>query len=321
MIYGDDNFRVYEKVKQMKDAFKAKFDPTGMNTGIFPPPGTEKLDQGQILQAACSYPFLGDKRMVIVSGLIGSQKKETHKIWIEGFGRIPESTIVVLQENSTAASIEKKPLFKEIAKLSEVHAYPFPELQGAVLSQWVSSRIKEKGGSIQHNALRLLIERVGTDLWQMSHEINKLVVHADGDQITDEMIKDLVHASFEGQIFALMDAISKKQTKNAVQLLEEERFSGANDHYLLTMLSRQVRILIGARFVLDKNPSATKQQVADATGVHPFVAQKAIQQARGFSFDQLKKAHDLLFEYDRGLKTGKIDAELAVDLVADQLLK
>jgi DNA polymerase III subunit delta len=321
MIYGDDNFRVHEKMKQMKDAFKAKYDASGMNTSIFPSSDASKIDQGEVLQAACSYPFLADKRMVLVSDLISTQKKDTHKAWLEGFGRIPDSTIVVLHENASPASLQKKALFKELSKMSEVHTYPFPELQGSLLSGWVYSRIKQKGGTIDPSALRGLTERVGSDLWQMSHEVNKLVVHAGGDQITDVMVKDLVHASFEGQIFALMDAISKKQSSRAIQLLQEERFSGANDHYLLTMLTRQVRLLLGARAVLDKNPRATKQDVADATGSHPFAAQKALEQARSFSFPDLKKAHDLLFEYDRGMKTGRISAELAVDLVTDQLLK
>ncbi len=321
MIYGDDNFRVHEKVRQMKSAFKDKFDPTGMNTGVFPASDSTKLDQAEILQAACSYPFLGEKRMVIIGDLISTQKKDTHKVWLEGFGRIPDSTIVVLHESSAPASLEKKPLFKQLSKMSEVHTYPFPQLQGSPLSKWITGRIKAKRGSIEQNALRALVERVGSDLWQMSHEIDKLVVHADGSSITTEAVNDLVHASFEGQIFALMDAISKKQSSRAIQLLEEERFSGANDHYLLTMLSRQVRTLLGARSVLDNNPMATKQDVADATGSHPFVAQKALEQARGFSLDQLKEAHNLLFEYDRGLKTGRINAELAVDLVTDELLK
>lgn len=321
LIYGEDSFRVTEKVKQIKEAFGKKFDPTGLNTHVFPAEGSGKLDAPQILQSVCSYPFLGSKRMVIIHGLIGSIKKTEQSVWIDGFARMPDSTIVVLWESAPATSLEKKSLFQEIAKMADVHQYSFPDLQGVALSKWVADRTSLMGGKIDLSALTTLVERVGSDLWQMSHEINKLIGYANGALITKEMVDLLVHATFEGKIFELMDAISKRQTTKAVRLLEEERASGSDDHYLLIMLGRQVQILLSARALLDENPRAGKQDLATALKIHPFVAQKAIEQARAFSTSDLIKAHDLLFEFDLKMKTGRINADLSVDLVVDQLTR
>lgn len=321
MIYGDDSFRVNQKVKQMRDAFREKFDLTGMNTQTYPADGSTKYDVGEILQAVCSYPFLGSKRMVLIRDLIGSLKKADQQVWLDGFSRMPESTIVVLWESDSTKSIEKKSLFVELSKLAESHAYPYPVLEPIQLNRWVQERVKEFGGKIEDSALRSLIERVGTDLWQMSHEIEKLIAFANGVSINVSIVDELVHANFEGKIFELMDAISKKQTKRALELLVEERLSGANDHYLLTMLGRQVRVLLSARSLLDENPRASKQELADTLSIHPFVAQKAIEQAKGFSFTDLRKAHDFLFDFDYKLKSGRIKADLAVDLVTDQLIQ
>ncbi len=321
IIYGEDAFRVKQRVKQMKDAFSKKFDPTGINTNIFPQAGKEKLDHGEVLQAACSYPFLGDKRMVVIGGLIEGTNKDASKVWIDGFGRIPESTIVIFYENGSTKKLEKKSLFKALTKLPDVHTYTYPKLQGLELSKWVGSRISQKGGRIDGVALRNLVASVGPDLWHMSNEIDKLITYADGAVISVEMVSDMVRASFEGQIFALMDAVSKKQTKTAVRLLKEERFSGANDHYILTMLGRQVKILLAARSLLDENPRASKQDLANEMDVHPFVAQKAMQQAVGFEYKRLKEVHKLLYEFDFKIKTGQIKPDLAVDLLTDKLIK
>ena len=54
--------------------------------------------------------------------------------------------------------------------------------------------------------------------------------------------------------------------------------------------------------------------------IHPFVAQKSLQQARAFTLPHLKSAHDALFHYDLSLKTGKIKAEMAVDLTVAKFL-
>jgi len=326
-VYGDDTFRVAEKVRQIKDAFIAKFDPSGFNTDAFPQEGT-KLECGPVLQSACSFPFLGEKRMVIVRDLVSTVKADAVKTWLEGFGRIPESTIVIFWETEEPKKLEKKTLFKKLiaastgsaSKQGNVHFYPFPELQGRELNEWIRMRVKHVGGTISRSAVDILAARVGSDLWQMHGEIGKLVGFADGTEITVEMVENLVRASFEGQIFALIDAVSRKQTATALRMLREERSSGANDFYLMTMLARQVRVLIGARSLLDENPYASKQGLADAMGVHPFVAQKALAQAKGFRLEDLMHAHDLLFEFDRGMKSGRIDADMAVDLVTVDLM-
>ena len=320
MIYGDDTFRVKEKLTQMKTAFAEKFDLTGYNTISFPAEGTEKLVPADILQSVCSYPFLGKKRMVIVCGLIEQTKKAEQAVWVTGFGRMPETTIAVLCETESSKMIEKKSLFQELSKMSDVHTYPFSLLQGTALEKWISERVRIAGGTINQDALKTLVERVGSDLWQMSHEVEKLVGFAFGEAITKEMVSALVQASAESQIFLLMDSISQKRTQEAIRLLQTERLSGSDDHYVLTMLGRQVRILLNARSFLDERPNASKQEVSVALDLHPFVAQKAMQQAKAFSFERLRETHDQLFDFDQKIKTGKISATLAVDLTIDHLM-
>jgi len=318
-VYGDDTFRAQEKVGELREAFIKKFDPTGMNLSVFPSQNG-KLDPGEILQSACSLPFLSPRRMVIVRDLVTETKKEAQKIWADGLSRTPETNIVVLWETEEPKALEKKALFKELKNAADVHFYPFPSLEGAELMKWVTARVKARGGVIDRDALNELVVRVGSDLWQLSGEIEKLVSFAEGKSITKTMVEELVRASFEGEIFALMDAVSQKRTSEAIQRLQQERWAGADDHYLLTMLARQVRILLGARSLLDENPRIGKDEVAQEMGVHPFVAQKALSQARGFTFENLRQAHELLFQYDAAMKSGGITSDLAVDLVAVKLL-
>lgn len=320
-VYGDDGFRVAEKVKTMRKAFAEKFDPTGLNTVEFPSEGRSKIDIGEVMNAVRSMPFLGKKRMVVIRGLVEATKKPEAKVWIEGFAGAPESTIVMFWEGCEPKVMEKKPLFEALKGGSEVHLYPFPMLGGVALSRWVQARVTERGGTIEPAALAQLALRVGADLWQMDNEIGKLVAYAGGQPITAAMVDELVRASFEGKIFQLVDAVSQRRPAEAIRLLQEERWSGANDHQLLTMLGRQVRILLGARALLDENPRATKDELAGTLDLHPFVAQKALAQARGFSLEHLKAVHNLLFDFDVAMKTGGIDANLAMDLATVKLVQ
>lgn len=317
VAYGDDTFRVKEKITELQAAFLKKFDPTGLNSAIFPD-ATGKLDRGAVMQAVGSLPFLGTKRMVVVRDLIASTKKDAEAAWSEVFGRVPDTTILVLWETTEPKALEKKPLYKSVIGLAEVHVYPFPVLEGAALQKWTAERVKVQGGEIAPDALRELCDRVGPDLWQMANEVAKLV--ATRKQVDKDLVMELVRASFEGDVFAFVDAVSRKDSSAVVRLLTNEREAGASDFQLLAMLARQVRILLAARWLLDQNPRATQADLAREMDIHPFVAQKAFGHARAFTFDSLRDTHKLLFRLDEGSKNGYVDAELAVNLITHSFI-
>ncbi len=318
-VYGEDHFRAQEKVSQLKSAFREKHDPSGLNTVVFPS-ADGKLVVGDVIQAVTTMPFLSKHRMVIIRDLIESVKKDDLALWESGLLRTPDSTIVILWESKAAEAIEKKPLFKTLKEHAQIHTYPFPVLTGSALTAWIAERCAGKGSVIESGAARALIERVGADLWQMSHEIDKLVAYANGSSITEAMVSELVQANFEGKIFELVDALSRKDVRATVRMLEEERFAGSDDYYLMSMFARQIRLLLGARSVLETNPHADKSVIATELDVHPFVASKLVTQAKNFSLKQLLDAHAQLFEFDRAMKSGGITADLAVDLVATRLV-
>lgn len=318
-VYGDDSFRTQEKVSQLKSAFREKHDPSGLNTVVFPS-ADGKLVVGDVIQAVTTMPFLSKHRMVIIRDLIETVKKDELPLWESGLSRTPDSTVVILWESKAVDAIEKKPLFKTLKDHAQVHTYPFLALAGSSLASWIADRCKSKGSAIESGALRALIERVGADLWQMSHEIDKLVAFANGSTITETIVTQLVQANFEGKIFDLVDALSRKDIRATVRMLEEERFAGSDDYFLMSMFTRQIRLLLGARSVLDANPRADKNVIASELEVHPFVASKLVTQAKNFSLQKLLDAHAQLFEYDRAMKNGGITADLAVDLVATRLI-
>jgi len=319
-VYGEDGFRSKEKVAQLRAAFKEKHDPTGINTVVFPS-DDGKLNLGETLQAVATMPFLAKHRMVIIRDLLSSVKKDDTALWEQGLSRSPESTIVVLWDQWETEKVQKHPLFVTLKNIASTHAYPFPALSGAKLSQWIVERIRAKNGLIEDAAIRALIERVSTDVWQMAHEIEKLVAYANGKTINESMVRALVNPSFEGKIFDLVDALSKKDVRTTVRLLEEERFAGSDEYYLMSMFTRQIRLLIGARSVLDQDPRADKSVMAKELDVHPFVASKLVVQAKNFSLKKLLDAHAQLYEFDRAMKSGGMSADLAVDLVTTNLLK
>ncbi|HBR80618.1 MAG: polymerase III, delta subunit protein [Candidatus Uhrbacteria bacterium GW2011_GWF2_44_350] len=319
LVYGDDSFRAQEKIFELRAAFEKKFDPTGLNLSVFPDAKTGKMDPAEVMRSATSFPFLAERRMVIARDLVASTKKDAD--WADSLDKIPTSTIFILWETKEPRELERKPLFKKLQTVAEAHFYPFPKLDGAGLSKWTSSRVIKHNGTIAPDALRALIERAGDDLWQLDGEIQKLVAYADDQQIIKPMVDQLVRATFDSQIFALMDAVSARRTSEVLKLLEEERASGAADGYIFSMLLRQIRILLATKNLLEENPRVSKDEAATVLGLHPFVVSKALQQTRGFNLNELQKTHELLYTLDVGMKSGKFNDKISVDLTVVSLLK
>ncbi|MFZ2681729.1 MAG: DNA polymerase III subunit delta [Patescibacteria group bacterium] len=319
-IYGDDALRVKERVAEMRQKFVDKFDVSGMNVDELVSRDGLHVERGAMIGAAQASPFLSEKRMVVIRNLASSLKKAEAKAWVDGFSRTPESTILVFADAVPAATLEKSELFKALKALPDVHAYPLPQLEGAELSAWALSRAGVHGASVSPSVLSVLLNRTGNDSWKIDAELQKLSAYAHGEAITGAMITELVRVESHADIFGFMDALASGQPARALRQLAEEREAGADEFQLFGMLLRQIRLLIQARDVLDGNPRAQKQDLADNLGIHPFVAQKLLTEVRSWPAEKLEKLHGLAFGLDKSMKLG-LTSGIAVDRLVSGFLK
>lgn len=317
-IYGDDGVRLKAKLLQLTTQFTTKFDTTGLNLASFTI-GQDHADYPDILQAIMSAPFLSEKRLVIVHNLMDDLKKDDAIMWAEGLSKTPTSTILVLVDNLNSTKVEKHELFKRLKDCAEVHTYSEVKRIGSVLHVWLVDEAKKQGGQLTILVAADLAMRVGDNTWQLQNELAKLVAYANGSPITTAMLDLLIQSSSESNIFAFVDAISQRDAKNALRLLATERDAGSVDFYLLTMLARQIRILLQIRVLLADEPGAAAD-IAKRLSLHPFVAGKATSQAKRFTLLQLLNLHQLLVKLDHDAKTGVLDAGLAVDRLVVEML-
>ena len=259
--------------------------------------------------------------MVVIRDGFRSLKKNQEGTWEERLLKTGDSTIVIFWESTSIKDVEKHPLYKIISEKSGVYTYVFPLLQHKELISWISKCVQKYGSTIEVKAQELLALKTGSDLWQLNGEIQKLVGYADGKNISRFMVETLVHAQFSDQIFAFLDAVSQQRIIDAMQLLEEERLSGASDGYLFNMLTRQVRILLELKACLEEHPTLSKDKAASLLNLHPFVVSKTISQVKAFPLEHLKKTHDYFYELDRGMKTGRYSERMGMDLAIVALLQ
>ena len=150
----------------------------------------------------------------------------------------------------------------------------------------------------------------------MDSELEKLAAYVDWQRPIDERdVQCLVSASFEANIFALVDALGLRQRRQAVGELQRLAENGANELYLLTMISRQIRLLLSVKELVEEEhlPLETVQKQLRIS--HRFIVEKLARQGRHFKMRELEVILSRLVRIDQAIKTGKIDGMMALELL------
>ena len=313
-VYGDDALRVREFAEDLVEKFIQKYDPARMNLDQF---SFGKSDDETVWQAAQAAPFLAEKRFVAIRDAI-SMKKESAERWVEMMKRLPSSTVLMLTEDVAVTSFEKAQLVKLLQKEGiETKSYPITSLSGSDRIGWISARVQALGGSIVPVVAQLLIARTGDDSQLLDQEIRKLVAYADGVPVAPEMIEKLTTGVQEADIFGFTDALSARTTSAAAEKFLHELEAGSDPFQLLSMLTRQTRLLAQAD-VLIRDGIKDQNGLGKALDVHPFVASKLLQAVRVFDGKKLEKLLEIAVKADADAKFG-LHAEVACVRILGEL--
>jgi DNA polymerase-3 subunit delta len=123
----------------------------------------------------------------------------------------------------------------------------------------------------------------------------------------------------EADLFQMVDAMAEGRGQAALTLMHRLLEDKSDPFSLYGMMVRQFRLLLLAKEYL--SAGGYPGGMADAIGVHKFVAQKLAQQSRAFSLEQLEGIYRALLDNDLKIKTGRIKPELALDLLVARLAK
>ena len=112
---------------------------------------------------------------------------------------------------------------------------------------------------------------------------------------------------------ALLDANADLADGQALDLLHDLLADGEPPLKLISTITSQVRSLLLVKELADDGLRV--QQIVAATGMAPFVAEKALRQIGKFSAPQLEGAYRQLLATDAALKRSRMTPDMALDLL------
>jgi DNA polymerase III subunit delta len=328
VLYGQDGFTLQQAIEEIR---------AGLGDREMIATNTTRLDGRTLtlseLRDNCdAAPFLSSHRLVIVDGLLGrfeaskgrprSRKRATKSGTTLGewerladyVKQVPATTVLVLVDGEMKG---QNPLLTELRPLAQVKT--FPPLRGSALKAWIQQRVKEENGKITRQAVDLLAEFIGGDLWAMKSEIERLLLYCQKRPIGEDDVRKLTTYIQEASIFALVDAVAEGRRESAQHILHRLYDDGTEPMHILAMIHRQYRLIALAR---DLKPGLSRQQMQDNLGLKSsYPLDKTLNQAQLYDLAGVRRAYDKLVEADLAIKTGRYSDSLALELLVTELAR
>ncbi|WP_044957519.1 DNA polymerase III subunit delta [Butyrivibrio sp. LC3010] len=302
LIYGDE---VYLR-KQNRDKLKKALLGSGDAMNLQSYEGNN-LNPGEIIDMAETLPFFAERRVIVIedSGFFKNGCPE-----LAEYLKNPSETTAFLFVESEVD--RRKDMYKAVSKIGLDINCETPDEQ--MLYKWITGKFKSENMVISTRTIAYFINRVGTDMSNMIHEMDKLVSYCLGrNEVTEKDIDAVCANWLTSRIFEMTDAIVMKNQAKAMEIYYELLALKTAPEQILALVLRQFNQLLQTKEMAELGMN--KKDVASKISVHSFVAEKLLGWARSYSMKDLKEAIDMCLSSDEAVKTGRLDRFISIEMI------
>ena len=226
LLKGEEHFVMEELATRLADRFVQE-DMRSFNLSV--DHGSE-IDMNTFISTACSFPFLSDRRVMIIREL--ERLKGRWKQLVEYFGNPVDSTVVILLFATCDDKGRRIRPPRDFAALEKAvkargRVIQFDRLNDSGVRKWVSSRAKRLKFKIDDRAVSSLLSSAGTNLYDLSNELEKLGVAFEGGRVTGKDVESVIGSYRMRSVFDMLDSIGENDPASALMILSGIINSGA----------------------------------------------------------------------------------------------
>ena len=238
-----------------------------------------------------SYPMMAERRLVILKEAQYFKAIEQLESYLENPAN---STIFVICYKYKTFDARKKTLKNALKNGVVFKSEKVKEYQ---LAEWIQQYIKTTGYELTSKACMLLIESLGNDLGRIVKELEKLTVLIEkGTIINENHIEENIGISKDYNVFELTNAVANKDNLKALKIVDyfEHNPKAADLVFVISNLFKFFSQIMRIHFL----PNKSREAVARALGVHPFVAGELTNAKNKYDPRKIAANIALIHEYD-----------------------
>jgi DNA polymerase-3 subunit delta len=269
----------------------------------FPAKEFEEIPSGRLMDEALTPSLFTQNRILIITNAEKLTKARVEDlVALQG---VPNSSLKVVLATATRKSVEA---WSKSFSIIEIDA-----LKPADVARWLVDRYK-----LAPDIARYMVDNVGTELYQLHTEIEKLQTYVGGARpIEPRDVDVLILRSEQFGPFELDDAIFARNYKKAVQVMGSMLDEGVDPLVLLARIVRVWRQLFVGKSLAGRHSA---KDVAAAAGAPVWKAAEFTASCKKFEWKQLATGFRLLLGADRAFKTSTPDPEGYFDVMLWKLI-
>jgi len=273
------------------------------------------------------------------AGLTDASTSKTEKLEEVLKAGLPAGNCLIF----TAEAVDKrKSLYKIVANIGVVNYFSPVKKEYArkeILQKEAQKLLDGCGKKMAPAAWIALGKKTGFDFRNSLSELEKLISFVGERALIDkEDVEEAVGRTREEEIFALTNALSEKNQLAAISTLNHLLDQGIHQLMIMTMLSREIRLLLQARVMVDSgklpkfnqsmeygwfqntvypvfsalNPTGRKNDIL-ILNQHPFSVFNALRNCVRFTTSRLTDLLDELLSLERSMKTSASNPQLLLE--------
>lgn len=302
LLYGEEAYLKGQYKKKLQDALVPPEDTVNMNFYSGKNISVKELiDQGETM------PFFSERRLLVVedSGFFKSASPELAQ-YLE---HVPETTFFLFVEEE----VDKRgKLFKTVK--SKGRAVEFTTQTEETLQRWILGILKRENRNITRSTMELFLEKTGTDMKNISMELEKLLSYTMGREvITSEDVEAVCTTRTVNKIFEMVNHIAEKKQKQALDLYYDLLALKEPPMRILYLITRQFNLLLQVKEL--RGQGYDGNAVASRMGVQSFIVRGLLRQVEFFTPEQLREMVESCVSMEEAVKTGNLNDKLAVELI------
>lgn len=219
LLYGEEAYLKHQYKNKLKNALLPEDDT--MNFSRFEGKGTEIP---KVIDLAETMPFFADRRVILLENT-GFFKNKADAL-ADYMGSLPDYLVLIFVEEEVD---KRNRMYKAVQK--QGRAVEFARQDEKTLMTWVLGMMKKEGKKITRQDMEDFLEKTGTDMGNISQELEKLLSYTMGrDVITRADIEAVCTTQITNRIFEMIRAVTeKKQQESARSVSGSAGFKGAAD--------------------------------------------------------------------------------------------
>ncbi len=344
LICGENDYLKKQYINSLVSKFTSN-DQESFSEVIYVDGKSASIEE--IQNALMTIPFFAKSNLVVIYNLIdkyknisNTKKKSTAKSsnnWntlLEFLNNLPNEKQILLVEDWQSPKditnnlnderkdlmVEAKRLIDKLGLTNQTQIQSFNNLLSLELEKWISKQLLDNGKTISNKNARLIADYVGNDMWTLSNEIEKVINYCEGEVVESEHLDILINNPKEMVIFKLVDLLLDQNIAVSFKNIPSIFESGHSTQYLLSMISRQMRLLIIAKQLTHYN--SPKSLYKEKLGIYSdYVIDNIINQVKHRDIDVLMNLYEKISDLDIGMKTGTINENIIFDsLISNRIV-